>query len=119
MHTIYYNDTAKQVKVRFSYLLSDTVKYSYRGEVFLVMPALKMTIMDSLDKDIKQYINNHTWGLTDTTAGKLIYYYISITTGMSTHNTGGFYGVDSIAFLHEYSEPKISHRYSIRGKRIK
>lgn len=115
-----YYDTARNVRVRFSYAMADTVKYHIRGEVISSMPALNMTIIDSIYTDSLQLFEDHKWGTTDSIVGRLVYSETNAGgNAWRVTNTGGFYGTDSINFLHEYNEPKISRRYFIRGKRIK
>lgn len=115
-----YYDTARNVRVRFSYTIADTVKYYIRAEVISSMPAISMVPLDSMYSNPQNSFINSLWGMRDTLPGKLVYSESNAGgNAWRVMNTGGFYGIDSINFLHEYYEPKISRSYSIRGKRIK
>ncbi len=118
----FYNnyDTARNVRVRFSYTIADTVKYYIRGEVISSMPAINMVSLDSMYSHPQNSFINSVWGMRDTSLSKLVYSETNAGgNAWRVMNTGGFYGTDSIDFLYEYAEPKISRRYFIRGKRIK
>lgn len=118
----YYNnyDTARNVKVRFSYNINDTLKYYRRGEIISSIPAINMLSLDSMYSHPQNYFINSIWGMRDTSLGKLVYSETNAGgNAWRVVNTGGFYGTDSIDFQYDYSEPKISRSYFIRGKRIK
>jgi len=115
-----YYDTARNVRVRFSYAIADTMKYYIRGEVISSMPAINMVLLDSIYTDSMNFFNDYKWGIPNSTPGKLVYSETNAGgNAWRVMNTGGFYGTDSINFQYDYSEPKISSSYFIRGKRIK
>ena len=112
-------DTFTEVRVNFSYDISDTVEYYTQANINSRLPVLKMTIIDNAFQDSSKYLSNHDWGMQDSTDGKLIYSYENRIGIASIANDGGYVGTDSINFSYHYTDPRSSYRYVIWGKRLK
>ncbi|MCB9045263.1 MAG: hypothetical protein H6550_03885 [Chitinophagales bacterium] len=114
-------DTFRDVKIHFSYAIDDTVYCYYPGFTTSQLPAMKMTIIDTTLIDKSKQMDNHLWGMEDSTQYKLNYSQCGPFTSAANYviNSGGFINTDSINFSYHFTDPHISRAYSMQGKRVK
>jgi|GEM_PF-4044287 len=114
-----HSNSAKQIRVNFSYSIDDTAYYYAHEELVSKLPALNMTIIDTDKISQPTRIKDHQWGMSDSLPSKLYYTNSDIGGVGFFKNTGGFIGIDSINFSYEFTEPKFFEYYTLSGKRIK